>query len=499
MAEEEASMRSLKLYRNIVILVVLFLGLIGAYFAIKNRLPAEEEDSYKQIEVYKLDKEKAEELTIVSGGKTFVLKKNDSEWQLVSGGDFEINKVQVESIVSNICDLYASKEVESDPKNLGQYGLDNPVTVTLKFSDGTVAEIEVGDQTPTGSGYYIREKGKNKVYTIAYYAGNILKANENSIRNRFVLDVTSQDVTELAVTKKGKRSFKLVKSDDKGWHMTEPIEANANMVRLNTALEALVRAEVIDYIEKDVKDLSKYGLDNPSYVVEAAAGSKRVTLLIGDVKENNAESYGMFEGTNEVFTINPGTLGFLDTPALEMMDGFIYAPYIYTVTDLDFNIDGRTIKIKIEEVKDETQTQETDKSDESDTSGESEEGENEEEKKYKHYIDGIDVEAKKGEEGISKLRNFYSTIIGITASEIEPDATPSGEAEISIVYHLNTEPGKVTVEFIPRDERTYYAVKNGKYTGIVVRKDAFDAEDGPRKTYEELMKFLNSEDEGKEE
>ena len=224
-----------------------------------------------------------------------------------------------------------------------------------------------------------------------------------------------------------------------------------------------------------------------------------MTLLIGDVKENNAESYGMFEGTNEVFTINPGTLGFLDTPALEMMDGFIYAPYIYTVTDLDFNIDGRTIKIKIEEVKDETQTQETDKSDESDTSGESEEGENEEEKKYKHYIDGIDVEAKKGEEGISKLRNFYSTIIGITASEIEPDATPSGEAEISIVYHLNTEPGKVTVEFIPRDERTYYAVKNGKYTGIVVRKDAFDAEDGPRKTYEELMKFLNSEDEGKEE
>jgi len=29
--------------------------------------------------------------------------------------------------------------------------------------------------------------------------------------------------------------------------MTEPIEASANMVRLNTALEALVRAEVIDY------------------------------------------------------------------------------------------------------------------------------------------------------------------------------------------------------------------------------------------------------------
>jgi len=159
----------------------------------------------------------------------------------------------------------------------------------------------------------------------------------------------------------------------------------------------------------------------------------------------------MFEGTNEVFTINPGTLGFLDTPALEMMDGFIYAPYIYTVTDLDFNIDGRTIKIKIEEVKDETQTQETDKSDESDTSGESEEGENEEEKKYKHILTELMWRRKRRRRHI-KIEEFYSTIIGITASEIEPDATPSGEAEISIVYHLNTEPGKVTVEFIPRDE-----------------------------------------------
>jgi len=41
-------------------------------------------------------------------------------------------------------------------------------------------------------------------------------------------------------------------------------------------------------------------------------------------------------------------------------------------------------------------------------------------------------------------------------------------------------------------------VKNGKYTGIVVRKDAL-MRGRPRKTYEELMKFLNSEDEGKEE
>ncbi|HOM02302.1 MAG TPA: DUF4340 domain-containing protein [Acetivibrio sp.] len=490
-------MSTTKLYRNIAILTAVLLALIGAFFLVKYKLSSDEAEDYKQIEIYKLDKEKVVEVTVINGEDTFVFKKSetgndtasdtedDDNWELVSGGDFTINQVRVRSIVANICDLYATKEVEDNPKNLAQYGLDNPVTVTVKLSDGTTAQIEVGDATPTASGFYVREASKNKVYTISYYAGDMLKADENGLRNKFILDVTSQEVTELAVTKNGKRTFKTVKSDEKGWYMVEPIEASINMVRLTSALDALVRAEVVDYVEKNVKDLAKYGLDNPSYIVEAAAGSQRVTLLIGDVKENNAESYGMFEGTDEVFTINPGTLGFLDTPALEIIDGFIYAPYIYTINDLDFNIDGKTIKLKIEEVKNEAKAENTEQSEES---------EDKVDKQYKYYIDGIDVEAKKGEDGVSKFRNFYASIISITASEIEPETTPSGDAEISVVFNHNNEAGKVTVEFIPRDERTYYAMKNGKYTGIVVRKDAFNAEDGPRKTYEELMNFLNSEE-----
>ncbi|GAE87379.1 DUF4340 domain-containing protein [Acetivibrio straminisolvens] len=204
----------MKLYRNIFILVVVFLALIGAFFIARNKA-SKVEDDYQRIEIYKLDTEKAEELTVVNGEDTFVLKKKDDEWELVSGGDFEINQVQIQSIISNVCDLYATKEVESNPKDLAQYGLDNPASVTIKFSDGTTAEIEVGDETPTKSGYYAKKKDKNTVYTIAYYLGNILKANEVSIRNRFVLDVTTQDVTELAVTKDGKRSFKIVKSNNK--------------------------------------------------------------------------------------------------------------------------------------------------------------------------------------------------------------------------------------------------------------------------------------------
>lgn len=475
----------MKLYRNIIILVVVLAVLIGAYFVI-NPMLSTEEDEYQQIEVIKLDADKVQELTIKGSDGTFVFQKNDTQWELVSGGDFDINQVEVDSIATNICDLYAYKLIEEDPEELAQYGLDNPVEVTAKLSDGTTAEIEVGDEIPTQRGYYIREKSKNTVYTIALYAGNILKATERSVRNRFILDVTTPEVTELAVTIGGKMSFRAIKLDDKGWRMTEPIDAGINLVRLTTALDALVRAEITEYVEKDVKDLAKYGLDNPSYVVEAAAGNQKVTLLLGDVKENYSQTYGIVEGTAEVFTINPGTMGFLDTPALEIMDGFIYAPYVYNVNDVAVNLDGKTINIRIEEVKSE--------SEETDTDTDGSEGNTEDKKEYKYYVDGIDVVAQKGEEAEAKFRNLYASIIGIAASAIEPEATPTGDAEISITYNLNVEPGKVTVEFIPRDDKTYYAMKNGEYTGIVVRKDAFDKEDGPKKVYEDLMTILQNKE-----
>ena len=50
------------------------------------------------------------------------------------------------------------------------------------------------------------------------------------------------------------------------------------------------------------------------------------------------------------------------------------------------------------------------------------------------------------------------------------------------------------VGFIPRDADTYYAMKDDKYTGIVINKSAFDEEEGPRKSYQRLIELLDSED-----
>ena len=204
MVEEEASMR---IYRNLIILVVVMVVLIGAYVVV-DRLKGPEGTGFEEIEVIKLDKEKVLELTVENSDGKFVSKKNETEWEYITTGKkYVVDKTRLDSIASNICDLYANKVVEENAKDLSKYGLDTPVTITAKTSDGQVAQIEVGDLTPTQQGYYIKKKDQKTVYTVAYYTGLMLNASKSDLRNKYIFDVTSADVTALAVTKNGKMSF----------------------------------------------------------------------------------------------------------------------------------------------------------------------------------------------------------------------------------------------------------------------------------------------------
>lgn len=462
----------MRLYRNVIILVAVLAVLIGAYFLLGTRFSTKADDTGK-IELVKLDKEKVQELTVETGEGRFVFKKNGTEWELASEKKFNFDNVQIDSIASNITDLFAQRVIEEDAKDLNKYGLDKPVSISVKISDGTTASVEIGDETPTKQGYYIKKKDDSIVYTIDHFVGTTLKTSKNDLKSRYLLEGTSADVTEFALNKYGKVVFRVKKLADKGWALTEPIETNINMVRLNTALESVVRASVTNFIEEDAKDLSKYGLDKPLYVFEAATANERVKVLMGAEKEKNSETYAIVEGTSEVFTINPNSLGFLDMPLIEMIEGLVYAPNIDDVTDVEVNIDQKVIKLKMEKVKDDTA--EGDKT------------------KDKFYINGKDV-MEKGKEGESEFRAYYRSLISISASEIQPEAVPSGTSEISITYHLNRAPGKVTIGFIPKDDKTYYAMKNGEFTGMIVKKDAFDASEGPRKAYDKLMQLLEKKD-----
>ena len=93
-------------------------------------------------------------------GETVKVERNaDNAWAVTLPFEIEADQGLVEAAASQITALTVLDKVEAD---LDILGLDSPqYVITVKFEDGTQHTLEVGDNTPTNKGYYVRMDQKD--------------------------------------------------------------------------------------------------------------------------------------------------------------------------------------------------------------------------------------------------------------------------------------------------------------------------------------------------
>lgn len=466
----------MKLYRNAIILVVILGLLIGAYAIVKNKKSSGDSkaEDTETIKILDFKTDDITEMTLENSGQKFVfvqetIKENDQEkkvWKVSSPADLKIDESAVSSMASNLSSLIADKIVEENAADLAKYGLDKPVTVSARLKDGAVKSVEVGNETPTKSGYYVKEKDSLKVYTVDSYTGEKLKVGRNDLRNKALFTVKPEDLISFSMERKGEVVFSSRKMNEAEWEMTAPIKGNVNTTALGPMLDAISQTSVMNFIEDNAADLGKYGLATPAYAMEFETSSGKNKILFGSEKEKGSEMYAKMADSNEVFTVSVSPYNFLDKPLKEIIEVFAYIVNINDVNKIVVEMDGQTTTSDIQ----------TDKDDKD---------------KDKFVVNNKDVTALKDEKDSQYFRKYYQALIGVTLAEIEPDANPTEAPEITFTYFLKKAPGTMKVEFIPKDDRYYYVVRNGVYTGILVEKKKFDEPEGVRDTYKKLKEAMD--------
>jgi hypothetical protein len=461
----------MKLYRNAIILLVVLGLLLGTYFVVIKKLGAQQPDNGTGsiVKIVNINTNDIVEMTVQNKEGKYVFVKNGEEWKLSAPYTFKIDNNAVNSLAINVSSLTASKVLEENATNLAQYGLDKPDVITIKTKDGKLTVVEVGDEAPTRSGYYAKGQGSNKVYLIDSYTGEKLKISENTIRVKNLFDVTSADVIAFGMDRKGKTVFSSKKFDDTTWTMSYPINANVELGEVTPMIDAVTKSTVINYVESNAADLSQYGLDKPSYAFDFETSKGKSKLLLGKEKIKGTEIFAKLDNSNEVFTVDYSTFTFVDKPLKEIMEVFAYIPNIGDVNKIVLEMDGHkdTYDLQVDP-------------------------EGKDNDKDKFYINGK-LAVMKNENGDQYFRKHYQALIGVTLSEIEPDGKPSGKADITITYSLKKQPGTMKVEFIPKDSRYYYVVKNDTYSGILVDRKKMNEPEGVRETYKQLMDALSKQ------
>ena len=467
----------MKLYRNAIILVVVLAILAGAYAFAKNVKKDGEDDASDSeiLRIFDLETDKIVEITLENkdGKSVFVketVKEKDEEgneaekkvWKASSPADLKIDSSSINSIAINFSSLRADKVIEENATDLSQYGLDDPVRISVKMDDGTVKTLEVGNKTPTESGYYAKEKDSSNVYLIGTYEGGKFTISKNDFRDKTLFTFEAADVKTLTLERQGSIVFTANKVDNYEWQIVEPIQADANVSSISPMIEAISATKIKEFIEENPADLSKYGLTNPRYSFEFETSSGKNKLILGNEKTKDTDIYAKLDSNDEVFTISLTDYTFLDKPFKEIVDAFAYIVSIWDVSEIEVKIDGQTINCTVDSTE----------------GGDSEND--------KFTVNGKDA-TMEDEDGNQPFRKFYQALIGITLADVELDAQPQGEAEVIFTYKLKKAPYTMKVEFIPKDNLYCYVVKNGVYSGITVEKSKFDE---VRTTYKTMMEVI---------
>lgn len=100
-------------------------------------------------------------------GDTVKIERNEEKaWVLSQPEEADADQGAAEAAASQVGALGIVTAIEGD-KDPSIFGLDVPVyTITITFEDGKTSVLEVGDTTPTESGYYVRMDG-DKVYVVS--------------------------------------------------------------------------------------------------------------------------------------------------------------------------------------------------------------------------------------------------------------------------------------------------------------------------------------------
>jgi len=105
-------------------------------------------------------------------GDVIGLERGESAWSITQPFEAEATQASVEEAASQVTALAILNRLELDPAVVG---LKSPAyTITVGFSSGNFITAQVGDVTPTDSGYYVRKEDGSVLVVTKYGLDSLL-------------------------------------------------------------------------------------------------------------------------------------------------------------------------------------------------------------------------------------------------------------------------------------------------------------------------------------
>ena len=285
-----------------LLLVVVLAGL-GAYiyFVDSKQAPASLSGEPAKEKVYSVETDKIDEIKITAGGETSLLRKSDAGWTMIEPTQTNADPAEALGMAQAISGLERVRVVDENPKDLAQYGLENPaVRIDFKAQGNVSGSLKLGDKNATQGELYAQKNDEKPVFLVSSFHETTFNRKPFDLRDKKILRFDRDKVDAIAMVR-GPSSIGLAR-DGTEWKIVKPGAARSDYSAVEGLLSRLSGSNMTKLIETDVKDLAKYGLDKPVMTITLGAGSSNTVLQIG--KTENGETYAKDASRPLVFTLD---------------------------------------------------------------------------------------------------------------------------------------------------------------------------------------------------
>ena len=293
-------------WQTTAVLAAILIALGAFYYVYEVRLgPEREKTEGRKGRVFTVEPADVTELEIKRTDSTVKLKREGDGWQILAPVNARGDRGPIDETVTSIVTARMDREIEADPKSLGDFGLDKPAAeITLRLKDGKQAGLVLGAKSPTGVWVYAREAGKPAVFVVG---DSVLRDSTRPVaefRDKTVLAFEQREVTGLEIDTRDDK-IALEQADGR-WKMTRPRPLPADADTVRDFLEKLRAARVKEFAADAPRSLEPFGLDKPVRLeIQTGRDKDRATktLLVGRADPAKKGVYAMRPGEATVMLI----------------------------------------------------------------------------------------------------------------------------------------------------------------------------------------------------
>jgi hypothetical protein len=421
-----------------IILVVVLAGLGGYIYFVDSERPAggvEERD-----QVFDVEAEQLEELTVTSEGETTTLRKTDGTWKITAPVAVDADANEVSGLTSAIAALEINRVVTDNASNLADYGLAEPrIKIAFKAAGGAGGELHIGDKTPTASDMYAMKPGENRVFLVPAFQETSLAKNTFALRDKRILHFERDKVDTLEINVPGSPAVQVAREGSE-WTLKAPIQTRGDYSAVEGLLTRLSTAPMTEII--DPNSPQTFGLDSPTAVITVGAGSNRAVLELG--AESDGKLYARDRARQLIFAVDPSVAADVKKTVDDLRDKDLFEFRSFNVQRLRLTRGNETFEFQKVTGSGETPD------------------------KWQRVVDG-----KATDVDLAKMEDFLTKLAALRAQSFNPTTNAAGLADAALVAEATYDENKTErVRFIKSDEGVF-GVRDGESGVAVVDADSF--------------------------